>query len=442
MSIFRSKIFILSSLLLLVLSTVSIVGAGQEKVELTFWHHEAPSHRVRAIQNAIDAFEEEYPNIDVKQEVVSWGDAWSKTLSAVKAGTTPDFQLDIPDFNVFASNIGGIIPVDDLVEEIDEEYTYFDNVLKMYRHGGNYWGVPINTMIFNWIYRPSYLEKYVGTREPPKTWEEVVEYAEDLTVDTDGDGETDIYGVGLVASKSLATQEFFWSILTTYGGHIYDENGNPDFNTPETIDAVKMYKKLWEYTPPAATGWIWGEAEMNFAAGKIAMMPYFPSVQKRLYDADDMDLGAAVMPQPSEGGQRSTLIYPNGIMIHKSAEKRGVLDKVKTFVKFIMRPDINAMLTAGMEPGGFYPCTEAARESGAFWQNEYVKAFPIVNDVAMEEVQHGTLYGFTHEEVVNKGIGDVVGANVLSEVIQRVIVQGQSVEDAVAWGQAEIEELS
>ena len=54
----ENKILILSSLLIFVLGIASIVGVGQEKVELTFWHHEAPSHRVRAIQNAIDAFEE------------------------------------------------------------------------------------------------------------------------------------------------------------------------------------------------------------------------------------------------------------------------------------------------------------------------------------------------------------------------------------------------
>lgn len=438
----RNKFLIVSLLLVSVLSLFSTQSLAQEEVELTFWHHEAPSHRVKAIEDIINKFEAEYPNIEINQEVVSWGDAWSKTLSATKAGTTPDFQLDIPDFNVFASNIDSIISVDDIVQNLDEEYTYFDNVLKMYRHGGHYWGVPINTMIFNWIYRPSYLREYVGTDAPPKTWEEVLEYAEKLTVDEDGDGETDIYGIGLVASKSLATQEFFWSILTTYGGHVYDEDGNVDFNTPETVEALKTYKKLWEYTPPEATGWIWGEAEMNFSAGKIAMMPYFPSVQKRLYDADDLDLGSAPMPTPETGGQQATLIYPNGIMVHKSAEERGVLDEVKKFIQFVMEPENNALLTAGMEPGGFYPCTEAARESGAFWENDYVKAFPRVNDVALQEVQNGTLYGFTHDEVVNKGIGDVVGANVLAEVVQRVIVEDQEVESAVEWAHEEIEELS
>jgi hypothetical protein len=54
----------------------------------------------------------------------------------------------------------------------------------------------------------------------------------------------------------------------------------------------------------------------------------------------------------------------------------------------------------------------------------------------------GTLYGFTHGNVVNKAIGDVIGANTLAEVVQRVIIKGESPEKAAAWGHKKIEELS
>jgi multiple sugar transport system substrate-binding protein len=424
---------------LLVLSGVAFAA---DKVELTFWHHEAPSHRVMAFQKAIDLFEKEHPSIKVKQEVVAWGDAWPKTIAAIRAGTTPDFEFDIPDFNLSMYMAEGLIPVDDIVKEIDEKYGYFKSSLGMYRHDGHYWGVPIWTMVFNWIYRPSYLKEYVGTTTAPKTWEEVLEYAKKLTVDTDGDGKIDIYGLGLTGSKSLCTQEFIWAVMTTYGVRIYDENGKVAFNTPETVKALEMYKKLWEYAPPAATGWIWGEIEMNFAADKIAMMPYFPALQRRFYDAGNMDMEGAPLPVPAVGGKKSTIIYPNAIMIFKSAEKRGVLDEVKAFIRFIMKPDINAILTAEQEPGGFLPVTEKAAASKAYWEDKYISAFENMNRVAVEEVKYGTLYGFTHGKVVNKAIGDVIGANTLAEVVQKVIIEGESPEKAAEWGHKKIEELS
>jgi len=405
---------------------------------LTFWHHEAPSHRVMAFQKAIDLFQKEFPNIKVKQEVVSWGDAWPKTLSAIQAGNTPDFEFDIPDFNLSAYMAGGIIPVDAIVKEINDKYSYFENCVGMYRHDDHYWGVPIWTMDFVWLYKPSYLKQYVGTTDPPKTWEEVLEYAKKLTVHKDG---TDIYGIGLTASKSLCTQEFVWSVMTTYGVQIYDENGKVAFNTPETVKALETYKKVWAYAPPAATGWIWGEIEMNFASGKIAQMPYFPALQKRLFDAGDKDLQGAVLPLPPNG-KRSTIIYPNAIMVFKSAEKRGVLDQVNEFIRFIMRPDVNAILTAEQEPGAFLPVTAKAAESKAYWQDKYIAAFPTLNEVAVKEVKYGTLYGFEHGKVVNKKIGDVIGANTLAEVVQKVVVEGQTPEKAAEWGQKKIEELS
>jgi multiple sugar transport system substrate-binding protein len=420
---------------------LSWTAFAQEPVKLTFWHHEAPSHRVMAFQKAINLFEKEYPNIKVKQEVVSWGDAWPKTVSAIRAGTTPDFEFDIPDFNLSAYMAGGIIPVDGIVKTIDEKYGYFQTNLGMYRHDDHYWGVPIWTMVFVWLYKPNYLKQYVGTTTPPKTWEEVLEYAKKLTVDKDGDGKIDSYGIGLTASKSLCTQEFIWSVMTTYGVRIYDETGKVAFNTPETVKALQTYKKLWEYAPPAATGWIWGEIEMNFAGGKIAMMPYFPALQKRLYDAGDMDLDGAALPV-SPGGKRSTIIYPNAIMVFKSAEKRGVLKEVKAFIEFIMRPEINAILTAEQEPGAFLPVTEKAAASDAYWKDKYIAAFPHLNKIAVDEVKYGTLYGFTHGKVVNKGIGDIIGANTLAEVVQKVIIEGQSPEKAAEWGQKQMEDLS
>jgi multiple sugar transport system substrate-binding protein len=439
----RGSVLKLGLVLILTAGFLSMGGVAfsADPVKLTFWHHEAPSHRVMAFQKAIDLFEKEHPNIKVKQEVVAWGDAWPKTTSAIRAGTTPDFEFDIPELNLTAYMAGGIVPVDDIVKEIDEKHGYYKSNLGMYLHDDHYWSVPIWTMVFTWLYKPNYLKEYVGTTDPPKTWDQVAEYAKKLTVDKDGDGEIDVYGIGLTGSKSLCTQEFVWAVMTTYGVRIYDKNGKVAFNTPETVKALETYKKLWQYAPPAATGWIWGEIEMNFASGKIAMMPYFPALQKRLFDAGDMDLDGASLPMPPDG-QRSTIIYPNGIMIFKSAEKRGVVDEVKEFIRFIMKPEINAILTAEQEPGAFLPVTETAAASDAYWKDKYIAAYPNLNKVAVEEVQHGTLYGFTHGKVVNKGIGDVSGANILAEVAEKVIIQGESAESAAAWGHKKIEELS
>jgi multiple sugar transport system substrate-binding protein len=407
-----------------------------EIIEIVFWHHEAPAYRVAAFQKVIDAFEKEYPNIRVRQEVVPWGEAWSRTAAAIRAGTTPDFQFDIPELNLYAYELGGIIPVTELVKRIDAKYGFLKSQLVMYQHHGEIWGVPIWTMPMVLIYRPSMLEE-AGIL-PPRTWEELLEAAAKLT------NPPERYGIMLTAGLNLLTQELAWCFMAPSGTELFDANGNVTFNSPQTVRAVAFYKELFKYSPPGSAAWIWGEAELNFGAGRIAMMPYFGGLQKRfLEDLKSTDLAAVPMPMPSECGYARTLTYPNAVHIFKSAARDPKrLEAVFAFIEFMMRPDMNTILTAGQEPGSFVPVTEAmlAPES-PYWNHPTIKAFLDLNRLLVREIRYGTLYGFEHG-VVNLGIGEIIGENVLGEVLQRVVVGGESPEAAVAWGQKRMEELS
>jgi multiple sugar transport system substrate-binding protein len=418
---------------------VLVVGLGQQQIELVFWHHEAPAYRVAAFQQVIDAFQRENPGIRVRQEVVPWGETWSRTAAAIRAGTTPDFQFDIPDLNAYAYELGGIIPVTGLVEEIDATEGYIKSQLLMYKHHGEIWGAPIWTMPMVLIYRPSYLER-AGVK-PPQTWSELLAAAEKLT------SPPDVYGIGLGAGLNLMTQEQVWCFMAPSGTELFDEKGNVTFDTSETVRAVAFYRDLFRFSPPGSEAWIWGEMELNFGAGKIAMMPYFGGLQKRfLEDLQSTDLAGVPLPLPDEPGYRGgrrTLTYPNAVHVYKSAVANPArLEAVFKFIKFMSRPDMNTILTAGQEPGSFVPVTKTAMApESPYWQHPTIRAFREFNELLVQEIQYGTLYGFEHG-VVNLGIGAIIGENVLGEVIQRVVVGGESPEAAVAWGQKRMEELS
>jgi len=420
---------IVTLLILLMVLTLLVFG----KTTIVFWHHEAPAHRVAAFQKIINLFQKENPDIKVIQQVVPWGDAWTKTLAAIEAGTTPDFQFSIPELTITAYEANAIIPVDDIIQEIDSKYKYVKSQLAPYKIEGKYWGVPIWTMPMVLIYRPSILEKYLGTKEPPKTWNELLLAAQRITLLSSKEGNT-IYGVGLTAGNNLCTQEQVYTVMANLGIKFFDENGNLTFNTPQTLRAVEFYKDLYRFSPPGSTSWAWGEIEMNFSASKIAMMPYFGGLQKRFYDLGNYDLDAVIQPYPIDG-VKGNLIYPNDVHIFKSAVEKGHLDAVKKFLVFLMRPDINAILTAQMEPGSFVPITKAAQESEYYWNDPIIKTFKHMNEVIIEATNYGTLYGFETGAVVNLAIGSISGANVLAEMIQNVVTGKMSVEKAVKWAE-------
>lgn len=415
---------------------VPLVSLAQETVELAYWHHEAPAHRVAAHQKVIELFEKEYPNIKIHQEVVMWGDAWPKTLAAIEAGNPPDFQYSIPDLLLTVYRAGAIVPITDIVKEMDEEYSFFPGQIAPYHHQGKYWGIPIWTMVFLLTYRPSYFEEYIGTTEPPQTWEEFLDYAEKLT------HAPDLYGIGLGGAKNLMVSEQAYCIMTTMGAKFFDEKGNIIFNSPETIKALKFYQELFQYTPPGADAWSWGEMELNIAAGTVAMAPYFPSVQKRFHEElDSSDYAGAHMPYPPDG-KPGTITYPNEIHIYKQTVAKGHLPAVGKYIKFVLRPEINYILTAVQEPGGFYPATEAASRAPQFWEDPVISRFKKTNETAMKALEYATLYGFEYGRWVNLGIGDITGADVLADVVHRIVTGQMGVEEAVKWGAKEMEKYS
>jgi multiple sugar transport system substrate-binding protein len=219
--------------------------------------------------------------------------------------------------------------------------------------------------------------------------------------------------------------------MANVGVELFDEDGNLTFNSPETLRAVEFYKDLFKFSPPGATGWAWGEIEMNFSAGKIAMMPYFGGLQKRFYDMGNYDLDGAPQPFPVDG-QRGSLTYPNDIHIFKSAREKGHLDEVYKFIRFIMRPEINAVFTAQTEPGSFVPITVEAQESDAYWNDPVISQFEHLNRVIVDEINYGKLYGFETGSAVNLAIGGISGGNLLAEMIQNVVTGRYTVEEAVA----------
>ncbi len=417
------------------------VEVEKAPVEITFWHHEAPAHRVAAFQKMIDIFEDENPDIKVTQEIVMWGDAWVKSLSALEAGTLPEFQFSIPDLLLTMFKADALVPVTDLVNEMDAKYKFFPAQKDMYFHDGEYWGLPVWTMIMLMTYRPSFLEEYAGVSEPPDTWDEILELARMITKNSD----EEVYGFGIGGARNLMTDEQAFVFMASAGARFFDEDGNVIFNNPKTIEALKMYNDLIKYAPPGAEAWSWGEIELNFAAGTLAMSPYFPGIQKRFHEEfDSSDYAAAHVPFFKGRSERGTITYPNEIHIYKHIlDDKAKLEAVKDFVRFMMRPEINAILTAEQEAGAFFPCTEAAAKAPEYWNHPVVKRFENIHRVAIEALQeYATLYGFEYGKWVNIGIGDITGADVLAEVVNKIVSGQMSVEDAVAWGDEEMEKYS
>lgn len=399
-------------------------------VEVTLWHMEQPPHRVARVQELIDEFNAANPGIVVRQEPQSWSEIYAKAPAAVAAGNAPELLFAIPDFTPILKDLGKVQPVDDFVAEMDQAHNYYDAAVEPYSYDGAVWAVPLYNMAHSLWYRKSVFEE-AGV-EPPTTWAEWAEAVKTLTTG-------DQYGIGLPANRQLYTDQTVYDFMINAGAdEIYNDDGTLRFNTPETVAAYDFYKELYQYSPPDSPNWTWGEAEACFANRSCAMILQFTVITT--YDTqaegDPEDLGVLPIPYKEGVENPGTISYVNGVML--LTEDPAKQEAAKKFLAFILEPE-NYGRFLNMEPGLFLPVTEDGSQAESFWNDPLAVKYRAQIETMLDNSTRGRLFGFTHGNTF-PSIASISGQNILAQTLQRVLIEGQPTEEAVAAGQQAMEE--
>ena len=402
------------------------------QTEVTLWHMEQPPHRVARIQELIDEFNAANPDIVVKQEPQNWGEIYAKAPAAVAAGAGPDMLFAIPDFAPILKGIGALEPVDDFVAELDAKHDFVDSAVEAYTYDGGTWAVPLYNMTMHLWYRPSVLD--AAGIAVPTTWEEWRAAAEALT--TDGQ-----YGMGLPANKQLYTDQTVYSVMLNGGAsEIYNEDGSLRFDNPETVAAYEFYNSMMPFSPPDAPSWTWGEAEACFASRACAMIMQFTviSTYDTQAEGDPADLGVAAIPVKTAGDEPGTIAYANAVLFLSDDEARRAASQ--KFISFLLEPE-NYGRFLNMEPGLFFPVTADGATAESLWSDPMVQKYKSQIETIIANSANGKLFGFTSGRVF-PAIAAISGQNVLAETLQNVVVNGTAPAEAVAAGQARMQDLS
>lgn len=437
-------------------SVASSDGSGETQ-EIVFWNHETDTPRMAAMQSVLDAFNESHPGISVRQEAVTWDDEQAKTLLAISTNSTPDFSQTVEANWTPAYLAGGLTPVDEIIEMVDEEQGYLEGCKDIYLQEGHYWAVPYASTCGKLMYRPSLL-KEAGYDAPPQTWDELLDMAKTLNKDTDGDGTIDIYGVGITASRSSITQETFFNLLHSAEGNLYDEDGNVDFDNETTLKTLKFYKELCQYTVPSYAAWGWGEYEMNWAAGEFAINPWLSPNLADFYANENYDIASAPLPAPEGIEPGGNFAAHHGFMVFKSAaEDEEHWAAVKEFFSFLMQPENNWNCTVACAPGHIGPVTQSLTDliAEGYYNEEY---FPLENfdysdgseqretfetfmEVFPTAVAKGYSPGYKYG-LNNTSLGDIYNSYVVADMIQKVVLENADPQETLTWAQKQMEDIS
>lgn len=422
----------IARLLLIAVFLIVAIGpvAAQGPVEIVFWHMEQPPHRVARVQELLDEFNAAHPDIVVRQEPQNWGEIYTKAPAAVAAGNAPDMLFAIPDFTPIIRAVGAVQPVDDFVAEMNEAHGFFPAAIEPYSYEDHVWAVPLWNMAHSLWYRKSVFAE-AGV-EPPTTWDEWLAAVQTLTTDTQ-------YGIGLPANRHLYTDQTTYDFMINAGAsEIYNPDGTLRFNNEATVAAFDFYKQLYQYSPPDSPNWTWGEAEACFASRTCASILQFTVITT--YDTqaegDPEDLGVMAIPHAADVEQSGTIAYVNGVMV--LTDDPAKQEAIYTFLRFLLEPE-NYGRFLNMEPGLFLPVTETGSEAASYWEDPIVVKYKSQIEVMLENSRNGMLFGFTGGNIF-PSIAQISAQNLLAQTLQKVVIDNMDPAEAVAEGQALMEE--
>lgn len=316
------------------------------------------------MQEIIEKFNKENEKgIEVVGEEVPWdGGAYSENLfNACMGGGSPDVATwKLTSTPLFVNNdlLTDLTPYIDKWEDKDDIPENIYNIMK--EAGGSeeeMYVMPWNVQVLYVYYRPSIFEK-AGV-EVPKTYDEFLEAIKKCTMDTDGDGETDVYGFGMRGAKG--GQE-------PWGSFIYGEGGDfENLTSKESVKGMQDFIDLYEngYVPPTAVSDGFQETVANFQSGLTAMFIHHTGSSANMEEVLGDDVAA--FPFPAGEGQWTSMGDTETVIFESCENKAAAFE----WVSYLATGDGQKMWCEGT---GQVPVSQTVQQGEYFQNNKFMKA--------------------------------------------------------------------
>jgi len=248
-----------------------------EAATLRLWHPWAYEPEGEALVAAVRAFEARYPQVKVEIVPMGWTGLREAVTAALMAGTPPDLVIASSDDAIVWADQGLLQPVDDLEAE-GRLGDLYPAALDGLRYGEHLWGVPLRVGVAALYYDRQQVDP------PPPTNRQMLEY--------------------LTAGVPLAIPRHFYytyGLLTGYGGTLVAPSGGAGLDSQFTYAYLDFLRAL------LGTGnLVYGdpvEAAIAFREGRVAMIVdgswMLPTYRAGLGER----LGVALLPRIEETGQ-------------------------------------------------------------------------------------------------------------------------------------------
>lgn len=315
---------------------------------------------IDAYQSLVAVFEKKHPEINIHLvPVAKPGDHMTKLTTAFAAGNPPDlFIVNFRRFGQFAFK-GVLEPLGPRLGGALKEDMLYPQAVDAFRANGSLMCLPQNISSLA-VYYNRTLFKAAGLGDAPKadwTWTDFLAAAKAMTKDTDGDGKTDVYGLG-VEPNLIRLAPFVWQA----GGEVVDDTEAPTRTTllnAKEIEAMKFFielRRVHKVSPEKA------EAESEsyedrFANGQLGMFLDSRKATPDMRAVKGLDWDVAPLPRFRE---TATILHADGYCMAKGSKNK---DAAYRFVEYALGDEGAAVIARS---GRTVPSNRAVAESEAF----------------------------------------------------------------------------
>jgi ABC-type glycerol-3-phosphate transport system substrate-binding protein len=424
--------------------------AAAQKV-VNVWHTEPNPRTKAAIDEIIKDFEKANPGIKVVQEAVAWGDLDKKMQAALASGAFPEIAHGQTYVERSLSAKGYLRPLNDLIESIGEN-DIFEVVRKLDYNvkDKKYYGLAHAVGVDLIVYRKDFMRQAgLDPDKPPATFAEWLAQLKKLTVDTNGDGKPDRWGLSL-AGPGFFINEDLYMWVGSNGGRLFDEKGRPTFTEKPVLEVLQFWKELNDCC--LAPDWLsrqYLDTFADLATGKAAQIlgwgrgnGYFEQYAPDVVARGDIGVFASkpLGPSAKPGQSFVTQFDCEPWMVFKGSKHP---EEAVQFLRFFHRQD-NYLKYIQTVPVHFFPITKSLRENAAYKATPEFQKWKFWVDAQHEVIaKHDPrpLLITQWQDLELPYIAEIAGSTILVDMVTDVVKNGKTPMEAATRAQQRAEQL-
>lgn len=233
-------------------------------------------------EKIVEAWNEEYPDIELEVENVGTVDARSKLELDGPAGVGADVFVT-PHDHVGVAVEAGLILENDLFADYVKE-NFMESAIPAVTYKDKIYGFPLSVKTPAFFYNKDLVD------EPAKTWDEVFEFAEEFN-----DPAQNKFTMVWQATDPYFAHAFLGGYGYSMFGPDMDDKEQLGWDTQEALEGMEFYQKLSEIYPVPAQDADWDAMNTMFSSGET---PYAITGPWSIGDFEEAEINFGVTKLP------------------------------------------------------------------------------------------------------------------------------------------------